>query len=67
MNLHVYNFGGTDIGKISEFFRYGDSVLININGVGTQTTQVSIILQLHRGHIRGRIQELSKEDPKGKH
>jgi len=52
----VYNFGGTELGKISDFFRDGDRSPININGAGTQTTQISIIHQLHIGHIRGRIE-----------
>ena len=41
---------------------------ININTVGTQTTQISIIHQLHtgnRGHIWGRIHLLSKGAQRG--
>jgi len=33
---------------------------ININWVGTEYTEISIIRKLHRPHTRGRIQELSK-------
>jgi len=49
----VHNFGGDRIRENFWFFRDGDRWPININGVGTQTTQISIIHQLHRGHIRG--------------
>ena len=39
--------------KISDFLCDGDRGPINICGVGTQTPQISIIHQLHRGLIRG--------------
>src|SRR6218665_1897489 len=57
----VYNFGRDRIRENFRFFRDVDRGPVNINGMGMQTTQISIIHQLHRGHIWGQSQELSNE------
>ena len=54
VNLYI-TMGGTDIGKFSDFLV-----------MGTQTMELSLIHQLLRDHIRGRIQELSKGAQRGK-